>query len=94
MYYQGWSHDAHGRSQKSNKIVKDKVKAQSRQSARLFLQLSELGPSHPLTAGECAPLPPLLWGRDTLACAGGWGVPQFGRGDRHCGTLGIYVLCG
>jgi hypothetical protein len=19
---------------------------------------------------------------------------QFGRGDRHCGTLGIYVLCG
>ncbi len=22
----------------------------------------------------------------------GWGS-QFGRGDRHCGTLGIYVLC-
>jgi hypothetical protein len=37
IYYQGRSHDAHGRSQKSNKIVKDKVKAQSRQSARPFL---------------------------------------------------------
>jgi hypothetical protein len=33
----GRSHDAHGRSQKSNKIVKDKVKAQSRQSARVIL---------------------------------------------------------
>jgi hypothetical protein len=23
----------------------------------------------------------------------GWGS-QFQRGDRHCGTLGIFVLCG
>jgi hypothetical protein len=22
------------------------------------------------------------------------GESQFGRGDRHCGTLGIYVFCG
>ncbi len=22
------------------------------------------------------------------------GESQFGRGDRHCGTLGIYVICG
>jgi hypothetical protein len=51
-----------GGAGKSNKIVKDKVKAQSRQSARLFLQLSELGFSHPLTAGVCAPPPPLVPG--------------------------------
>ncbi len=30
----------------------------------------------------------------TLACGrGGGGGSQFRRGDRHCGTLGLYVLC-
>ncbi len=33
-------------------------------------------------------------GQDTLACGRGGGGSQFRRGDRHCGTLGIYVLCG
>ena len=28
------------------------------------------------------------------ACRRGGGESQFGRGDRHCGSLGIYVLCG
>jgi hypothetical protein len=29
------------------------------------------------------------WGGE----GGGGGGSQFGRGDRHCGTLGKYVLC-
>jgi hypothetical protein len=35
--------------------------AQSRQSARLFLKSSELGPPDPSTAGECVP-PSFGWG--------------------------------
>jgi hypothetical protein len=46
--------------------------AQCRQSARLFLKTSELGPPAPSTAGECAP--PLLWfgggGAHSHACEG------------------------
>jgi hypothetical protein len=62
--------------------------AQSRQSARLFLQSSELGFPSPSPAGKCAPPPP-LWFR------GGWahslvgegaGVP-FRLGDIHCGNF-------
>ena len=30
----------------------------------------------------------------TFACGRGGGESQFGRADRHCGSLGIYVLCG
>jgi len=37
------------------------------------------GVSHPLVPGG------------TLACGRGGVRSQFGRGDRHCGTLGIYV---
>ncbi len=34
-------------------------------------------------------------GRGTLACdRGGGRGSEFQRGDIHCGTLGIYVLCG
>ncbi len=33
-------------------------------------------------------------GGDTIACGSGGGGSPFGRGDRHCGTLDIYVLCG
>ncbi len=32
-------------------------------------------------------------GRDTLACGRGVGGSQLGQWDRHCGTLGICVLC-
>ncbi len=51
----------------------------------------------PLTRKRVCPLP--LWfrgGGDTLACGRGGGRDpiQIGRGDRLCGTLGIYVLCG
>jgi hypothetical protein len=46
--------------------------AQSRQSTRLFLQSSELGPPAPSTAGECVPPPPLVQGggAHSPACEG------------------------
>jgi hypothetical protein len=40
-------------------------------------------------AGECCPPPLVRGGGDTLACGRGSGRSQFGRRDRHCGTLGI-----
>ncbi len=67
--------------------------SQSKQSDRLFLQSSEMGLPHPLTEGECAPPPPGSGGGGTLACARGDMGFKFRRGDRHCGTLDIYVLC-
>ncbi len=57
----------------------------------LFLQSSKLGPPHPLTRRTVCP-PLCFRGGDTHAC--GIGGSQFGRDDRHCGNLGIYVLCG
>jgi hypothetical protein len=36
----------------------------------------------------------LVPGGATLACGRGGGKSQFGRGDRHCGSIGRYVLCG
>ncbi len=50
-------------------------------------------------AGECAPPPPPPGsvGRGTLAeslVRQGLGESQFRRGDIHCDTLYIYVLCG
>jgi hypothetical protein len=53
--------------------------------ARLFLQPSELGPLTPSPAGSV--------GGHTRCGERGWGVPIRAR-DRHCSTLGIYVLCG
>ncbi len=61
----------------------------SRQSAKLFLQSSELGLPQPLKP------PPLLvpgGGAHTLAKEGVREY-QFRRGDIHCGTLYMYVLC-
>ncbi len=42
------------------------------------------------------PSPLSSGGRDTLAdeIGGGMGESQFRRGDIHCGTLYVYVLCG
>jgi hypothetical protein len=62
----------------------------SRQSARLFIQSSELGLPHPLTRRRVS-LPPLVPG-EGHTCLRERGS-QFGQGDRHCGTLGIIVLC-
>ncbi len=68
---------------------------QSRQSAKLSLKSSELGLPKPLTRRRVCP-PPGSGGRDmhsTLARERGLGESQFQRGDIHCGTLYIYVLC-
>jgi hypothetical protein len=66
--------------------------AQRRQNARLFPNWDS-----PTLHPQASVSPP-LWLRagDTLADGRGCGGSQFGRGDRHCGTLGIYVyvLCG
>ncbi len=63
---------------------------QSRQSARLSLQSSELAPPAPSPAGECCPHPSLApRGGGTHSLAGRGGGSQFGRRDRHSGTLGI-----
>jgi hypothetical protein len=59
---------------------------QSSQSARLFLQSSELGLPHPSPAGECAP-PPVLGGGAHSLAREGLGESQFRRGDIHCGSL-------
>ncbi len=48
---------------------------------------------NPSPAGKCAPLPPRSGGRGTLTGERGWESPN-SRGDIHCGTLYIYVLCG
>ncbi len=80
--------------QKERKCVEDlcvfsgRLEAQSRQSARLFLQPSELGLPHPLARRLVCPSVPLLSVPER-----GWGA-QYGRRDRHSVTLGIYVLCG
>ncbi len=42
--------------------------------------------------GEC--VPPFGSGGTHPLSGEGVGGSQFGRGDRHCGTLDIYVLCG
>jgi hypothetical protein len=73
--------------------------AQSRQSAKLFLQSSELelahplaageGAAHPLAAGEGAPHPLVRGGGHTRLRERGWGESQYRRGDIHCGALNI-----
>jgi hypothetical protein len=54
---------------------------QSRQSARPFLQSSELGLLTPSSAGECVPLPPLVQGGGhSRLRERGWGIPIPTRG--------------
>jgi hypothetical protein len=69
-------------------------KTQSRQSARLFLQSSELCLSHPLIRWRVFPLPLWFWVGAHLLAGEGGGVSQFERGDRNCDISGIYVLRG
>ncbi len=69
------------------------ITPQSRQSAKPFLQSSELElPQSPTRRRVCPP--PFGSGGGTHSLAGeGLGEPQFWRGDTHCGTLYIYVVC-
>ncbi len=63
---------------------------QSKQSARLFLQTSKLGPPSPPPHPQASVYPTLVWG-GTIACGrgGGW-APIWSRGQ----TLWCsYVLC-
>jgi hypothetical protein len=70
------------------------VYPQSRQSARLFLQSSELGPPPQPSHPQASVSPPVWFRGGGTHSLGGEGVggSHFGRGDRHCGTLGIYVV--
>jgi hypothetical protein len=68
------------------------VQAQSRQSAKLFLQSSELGLPQPITAGEYASLPLVPGGGAHSQARKGVGESLFRRGDTHCGTLCVQVF--
>ncbi len=70
-------------------------RSQRRQSAKLFLQSSELGLPHSLTRRRLCPPP--LWfggGAGTHSLAGNEGGRSNSNegGDRYCDTPGIYVL--
>jgi hypothetical protein len=71
------------------------MEAQSRQSAKPFLQSLEFGLPQPLTPRRVCPCPPppsRSGGRGTLTGERGLGEPQFRRGDIHCGTLySVYI---
>jgi hypothetical protein len=68
-------------------------KAQSRQSAKLFLKSSELGLPQPLTSRRVCPLPPVIGGRGTLAGGTGVGrVPIPTRGHTLWYSLYIRTL--
>jgi len=58
------------------------------QSGRLPLQSSELAPPAPSHTSECCP-PLVPGGRHTRLRERERGESQFGRRDRHSGTLGI-----
>ncbi len=66
----------------------EKLSAQSRQSAKLFLQSSELGLPQPLTRRECAPPPPRVWGAGHTRW--GWESPNFDEGT-YIVVLFIYM---
>jgi hypothetical protein len=69
---------------------------QSRQSAKMFLQSSDLGLPQPLTPRRVCPPPPLVPGEGAQSLGRERvGESQFRRGDIHCGTLYIYLctLC-
>ncbi len=57
----------------------------------LFSSRPNLDSPTPSPAGACVP-PLFPGGIHSLARRGGGS--QFGRGDRHYGSIGIYVLCG
>ncbi len=75
-------------------VVGGKVTPRGRQSAKLFLQSSELGLPQPLTHRRVCPPPHLVPGGGAHSLAReGVGESQVRRGDIHCGTLrNIYFV--
>jgi hypothetical protein len=66
----------------------------SQQNAKLFLCRRNWDTPNPSPADECALLPFWFRGEGHTRCRErGLGESQFRRGDIHCGTLCIYVLC-
>jgi hypothetical protein len=72
----------------SNWVMKRVGMPQCRQSAKLFLQPSELGLTQPLTRRRVCP--PASGGRALSLARERLGESQFRRRDIHCGTL--YIL--
>jgi hypothetical protein len=69
--------------------------AQSRQRLSFFSSRRNWDSPNPSPAGKCAlPPSPVLGGGAHSLARKGLGESQFRRGDIHCGTLYIYVLCG
>ncbi len=68
------------------------MQTQRRQSAKLVVQFSELGPPPPPPppAGECAPLPPVLGGGAHSLAREGLGESQFRRGT-YTVVLFVYM---
>ncbi len=67
--------------------------SQRRQSAKLFLQPSELGLPQPLSHRRVCPPPfdPGGGGKGTLTCGSGVGGVPIRWGDIHCGALFMYI---
>jgi hypothetical protein len=68
------------------------VQQQSGQSAKLFLQSSELRLPQPLTRRRVCP--PVLGGGAHSLAREGLGESQFRRGDIHCGVLNCLTVSG
>jgi hypothetical protein len=69
----------------------------TRQNAKLFSPVVGIGTTPTPHPQASKPPPPRFWGEGhTRWRERGWdlGESQFRRGDIHCGTLYIYVLCG
>jgi hypothetical protein len=70
---------------------KHQLRAQSRQSAKPFLQSSELGLPHPLTRRQvCPPLVPGGWAH-SLVAERGWGSPNSANSDEETNTVVLFI---
>jgi hypothetical protein len=78
------------------KVTKERVQegCQHRVGRVLSLFSSRWNWDSPNPSPESPPPPPVLGGGAHSLAREGLGESQFRRGDIHCGTLYIYVLCG
>ncbi len=83
-----------GRGVRRNlQLFLNSCRAQRRQSAKLFLQSSELGLPQPLIRGRVCPSPLDPGGGAHSLARDGVGESQSRRGDINCGTIYICPLC-